>query len=257
MRYEVLGPLRMMGKDDYGSINARKSAVTLAVLLVCADQIVSIDRLVTEVWNEHTPRRTSAAVHVYISQLRKLLGACSATSAIDTVTPGYRLVLGSDELDLHAFQRLVALGRERERQGRDEDAVGLLESALGLWRGPALDGLRGGPVVDGFATWLEECRLECFEMMVEVKLRLGRHREVVAPLRRLIAEHPLRETFCRQLMLALYHADRAADALRQYQHTRRILVDELGLEPGRALREVHQAILADDVLPSVVPRRVA
>jgi SARP family transcriptional regulator, regulator of embCAB operon len=246
VRYEILGRLRVVDGENSYSITARKMAVALGVLLVRADQVVSVERLITEIWDERTPRRANAAVHVYISQLRKFLDTSHATSTIDTLQPGYRLGLRDDELDLHRFQYLVGAGQRRARQNRHEEAVDLLDRALALWRGPALDGLGGGTVVDGFATWLEESRLECTETLVESKLRLGRHREVVGFLYGLAAENPLRETFCRQLMLALYRSERPADALRQYHSTRRTLTEELGLEPGRALRELYHAILLED-----------
>ncbi|WP_241834635.1 AfsR/SARP family transcriptional regulator [Pseudofrankia asymbiotica] len=233
------------GEGAY-SISARKMAVTLAVLLIRADQVVSVDRLIAEIWDERAPRRANAAVHVYISQLRKFLDTRGAASIIDTVPPGYRLRLGADELDVLDFHRLMDAGRVAAHCERREEAIRHLDAALGLWGGPAFDGLRGGSVIDGYAIWLEESRLECLENLIECKLHVGRHREIVGLLNGLTAEHPLRETFCRQLMLALYRSERQADALRLYHRIRRALADELGLEPGRPLRELYHAILLED-----------
>jgi DNA-binding SARP family transcriptional activator len=156
------------------------------------------------------------------------------------------LRLGSDEYDFYCFQDLVSSGRDHARAQRYEEAVSCLSAALSLLRGPALDHARNGPIVEGFATWLSEARIECVEMLVDSRLMLGRHRELVGALYSLTAEYPLREVFYRQLMLALYRSERRADALQVYQSARRTLRDELGLEPGRVLREVHQAILSAD-----------
>src|SRR6185503_18952705 len=119
----------------------------------------------------------------------------------------------------------------------------------GLWRGPALGDLRAGPIVEGFVTWLAEARLECLEMLADSHLELGRHRELVGRLYSLTAEHPLREAFYRQLMLALYRSERQADALKVYQMARKTLNEELGLEPCRSVQDLQRAILtADDQL---------
>jgi DNA-binding SARP family transcriptional activator len=250
VRYEILGPLRVSDGNDSASISARKIEILLAVLLIRSDQVVATSQLITEVWGESAPRRATAALHVYISQLRKFLRRPSRRgSPIVTRPPGYLLRLGPDELDLHLFNQLVHQGRARAMAQRHMEASACLEAALSLWRGPALDDLRDGPIINGFATWLEEERLECIEMLVDSDLALGRHRQLVGRLYALIAEHPLREALYRQLMLALYRSERRADALKVYQTARETLKDELGLEPSRALRRLQQAILtADDQL---------
>lgn len=248
LRYEILGPLWVRGCPDGAVINARKIQLVLAMLLIRSEQIVPIDRLSAEIWGEHAPRRATATLQVYISQLRKMLHRPGATPIV-TRPPGYVLNLGADELDLHVFQRLVAQGRAHVRALQHEEAVACFESALGLWRGPALGGLRDSPAVDAFATSLEEARLECTEMLIDARLELGRHRGLTGLLYSLIAEHPLREVFYRQLMLALYRCDRQADALNVYRQARDTLNDDLGLEPCRALRDLHRSILlANDQL---------
>ncbi|MFE2410974.1 BTAD domain-containing putative transcriptional regulator [Kitasatospora sp. NPDC059408] len=247
MRYEILGPLRVLDGEDVLMVTAPKVEVLLATLLIRAGQVVSLDQLVTEVWNHNPPRRATDALYVYISQLRKLLGR-NGRKPIQTRAPGYRLVTEEGELDLHVFQRLVNEGRAAHRDGRHAAAADAFGAALALWQGPALDELRDGPVITGFVTWLEETRLECTEKMIESNLVLGRHREVVGMLYGLIADHPLHEAFYRQLMTALYRSERRGDALRVYRTARGALQDQLGLEPGRALRELQQSILlADDV----------
>ena len=242
MRYQVLGPLEVRGTTSGLVVKAHKIQQVLAILLIRSGQIVPVERLSSEVWGEGPPRRATATLQVYISQLRKLLhrpGKCP----IVTRPPGYLLSLDGDELDLHVFQRLVQRGRAQQKAARHEEAFSSFEAALGLWHGPALGGLRDSPAVDAFATWFEECRLECTEMLVDSGLALGSHRGLTGLLYTLIAEHPLREVFYRQLMLALYRSDRQADALGVYRQARSTLNDDLGLEPCRALRDLHRSIL--------------
>ncbi|WP_455712209.1 AfsR/SARP family transcriptional regulator [Streptomyces eurythermus] len=233
-------------------MNARKVEILFSVLLIRAEQVVSSKQLMGEIWGEDLPRRATAGLHVYISQLRKFLKRPGrSTSPVETRAPGYVLHIGDDEIDAHVFPRRVEEGRTLLRQGRYEEATRCFERALDLWRGPLLGpGGNGrdanGPIIDGFSTWLTETRLECQEMLAECRLHVGRHRETVGTLYALTAENPMRETFYRQLMLALYRSERQADALKVYQAARRTLKDELGLEPGRALQELQRAILAGD-----------
>jgi DNA-binding SARP family transcriptional activator len=250
LRYEILGPLRVRDEHGVAPINARKMQILLAVLIIRANEMVSIDQLTVEIWGQNSPRRPSAALHVYISQLRKLLGRSGGTAnPIVTRPPGYLLSAAPQELDLHLFGQLVQLGRTHAKEERHEQAVDCFDAALRLWRGPAMSTLRDSPTVNAFATWLEEIRLQCAEMLVESNMALGRHRDLVGFLYALTVEHPLREGFYRQLMLALYRAERQADALKVYRSARDTLRNELGLEPGRALRELQRAILlADDRL---------
>ncbi|POM23842.1 Regulatory protein AfsR [Actinomadura rubteroloni] len=245
MRYEILGSLRVA--DGEVTITAPKIEVVLATLLIRSGEVVSVDQLVTEVWGGEPPQRATAALYVYVSQLRKLLPRDeNGARPIETRSPGYVLHADEGQLDLHLFQRLVRESRAHVRAGRwDEARVGL-EDALGLARGSALATLPGGPVINGFARWVNEVRLECQETLGEMKLRLGRHREMVGVLSGLIREYPLHEPFYGQLMLALYRCDRRADALGVYQTARETLNRELGLDPGRGLREMQRSILAAD-----------
>lgn len=249
MRYEILGPLRVIDDGNAMFIGARKVEILLASLLIRADQVVSAEQLMTELWGERLPRRATAGVHVYVSELRKFLNRQGRPeSPVVTRPPGYMLTLGADELDFHAFQTLMNLGRRAARDQDDEEAVECFAEALALWRGPALADLGAGPIVSGFVTWLTEEQMECTELLMDTQLRLGCHRELVGRLYSLTAEHPLRESFYRQLMLALYRCERRADALTVYQSARRVLRDELGLEPCRALQEMQRAILSGDGL---------
>ncbi|MFI6024484.1 AfsR/SARP family transcriptional regulator [Amycolatopsis magusensis] len=249
MRYEILGRLRVVDDEGSTSLTARKMETLLAVLLGRADQVVTTDQLIAEIWGDRPPQRVNAALHVYISQLRKFLDRPGrSASPIVTRQQGYLLHLGEDTLDVNDFQRLVNRGREAAQRGRHEEAVAHFEGALSLWRGRALNDVQDGPILYWYVTWLEEARLECVEMLNDAYLVLSRHREVVGRLYVLTGEHPLRESFYRQLMLALFRSERQADALKVYQHARERLNAELGLEPCRPLRELQGAILRGDEL---------
>ncbi|TDC97988.1 AfsR/SARP family transcriptional regulator [Actinomadura sp. 7K507] len=247
MRYEVLGPLRVIDEGGSTSISARKVETVLTAMVIRADQVVALDQLITEVWDDAPPRRAMAGLHVYISQVRKFLARPGQEeNPVLTRPPGYLLRKGADDIDFHIFRRLADRGRACIRERRYEEAADALEQALGLWRGQTLGDVRTGPIVGGFVRWMTELRLECLEMLGDAYLRLGRHRELVGWLYSLVAENPLREVYYRQLMLALYRSDRKADALRVYQSARSTLREELGLEPCQALRDMQRAILSAD-----------
>ncbi|MEO3762706.1 AfsR/SARP family transcriptional regulator [Streptomyces sp. B8F3] len=247
MQYEILGPVRVVDSRGSRFVSAKKMQVLLVLLLIRARQVVSIDEAIAEIWGQNPPRRATAGIHVYISQLRKFLGEPgSRNNPILTRPPGYLLHLEDDEFDVDRFQELLHRGRRHLKEGRPEQAVTAFEDGLSLWRGPVLGDLCDGPIIAGFATWLEETRLEYLEWLIEAQLSLGLHRELIGRLSALTAEYPLRETFYRQLMLALCRSERQADALRTYQQARTRLNEELGLEPCRALRNLQQAILVAD-----------
>ncbi|MEO5874112.1 MAG: AfsR/SARP family transcriptional regulator [Streptosporangiaceae bacterium] len=246
MRYEIIGPLRAVDDEGEYAIRARKVEILLTVLLVRADQIVPIDQLMTEIWGGHPPRRALAGLHVYISQIRKFLHRPGqAQSPVTTRPPGYLLHLGDDELDYRCFERLVNQGRDRYRRRKYEQAATAFDNALALWSAP-VDAVCHGPILEGFQSWLSETHLECVEMLMDSRLMLGRHRELVSDLYQLTTEHPLREALHGQLMLALYRSGRQADALQVYRSTRRTINEELGLEPCRALQDLQQGILSSD-----------
>jgi len=247
MRYEILGSLRIVDRDEVYFIGAPKVEALLAVLLINSNQVVPVERLMMEIWGTAGPRRAAATLHVYVSQVRKLLRrAGHAENPIVTRQPGYLLRTSAGELDLDDFTRLVGLGRDCIRARRHEDARSAFQSALSLCRGPAIGDGCGGPIVNRFRTWLDEARLECTELLIESELTLGRHRETVGRLYSLTAENPFHETFYRQLMLALYRSERQADALRVYHDAQETLRGELGVEPCRGLRDLQQCILTAD-----------
>jgi DNA-binding SARP family transcriptional activator len=217
--------------------------VLLATLLIMPGRVISIDQLIAEIWPVSPPRRATAALHVYISQLRKFLDRPGLANPIVTRSPGYLFLFGDAETDLQNFQDLMAQGRDHVRAARHEAAVTCLQSALRLWRGSALSELRDGTIIRTFTAWLDQVRLECIEMLVSSSLMLGRHGEITPFLYSQLAEHPFNETFYQQLMVALYRSGRRAEALKVYMAARDSLQKELGLEPCRALRDLQHTIL--------------
>jgi DNA-binding SARP family transcriptional activator len=249
MRYELLGPLRIVTDQSVILIKAPKIETVLRVLLVRANQIVSTTQLISEIWGDRPPRRATAAVHVYISNIRSRLGMGNAGSTpITTRPPGYIMSLSPEDLDLTRFRRLARQGRRMMFDGLYEEASQAFDDALALWRAP-MGPVGEGPIMSGFCTAVEEIRLECVEHLVEASLRLGRHRSTVSELYQLVSEYPFHEAFHGQLMRALYESNRRAEALRVYSDLRRILNSELGLDPGPALRALQHAVLTDTVEP--------
>lgn len=247
MRYEILGPVRVINGDRYSTINARKIQVLLIILLSNANRFVSTDQIVSDIWGNRIPRRAIAGVYVYISQLRKALESVGGPDLrILTGPQGYLLRTEPGELDSETFLRDVEAGRAYAKEGSNERAAYAFENALAHWRGPLTWGSNCSSNVEAFETYLTETLMESREMLIDVQLELGCHRKLVGQLYTLVAEYPLRETFWRQLMLALYGSDRKADALRAYASARRVLLDELGLEPCQSLRQLHHRILLGD-----------
>lgn len=248
MRYELLGPLRVSDGRKFHSLSAPKMETTLAALLVKADRVVTKEQLAAELWGDRPPRSPSAVLHVYISQLRKFLADAGDQEgkAIVTKSSGYVLRLHGAGYDVADFQRAIDDGRMCLQPGRHEEALAHFEKAASMVRGLVLDGFTEGPILGSFAAWVEEERLYCLELAIEARTALGQHREIIGLLNGLINEYPLRESFYRQLMLALYRSERQADALKVFRSAQRVLKEELGVQPCTALRRLHQAILASD-----------
>jgi DNA-binding SARP family transcriptional activator len=240
MEFRILGPLEVADGDEVVRLAGSKQRALLAILLLNANQVVSSDRLIDELWGEQSPESERTALQVRMSQLRKALGAAGAL--IVTQPPGYVMRLEPQQLDLHRFERLV----EEADKAEPTVAAGKLREALGLWRGPALADFEYESFAQASIGRLEELRLAALEKRIEADLALGRHADLVAELEALVKEHPLRERLRAQLLLALYRCGRQADALAAYQDTRRVLVEEVGIEPSPPLRELEQAILRQD-----------
>lgn len=253
MRYQILGPLRIVREDAVHATGSAKVDALLGALLLRAGHIVPTSRLLTELWEDDPPRHCVTSLHVHISKLRKFLGNATGTREIlITRAPGYLLQIEPNHLDANVFLSLMKQARTELRRGFLAESRDLLESALALWRGPMLGGLPHGPIVSGSAISLEESRLQCAEMLAAIAVQLGRQDEAVGLLHAMLAENPVHEEFHRLLMLALYRSGRRAEALRAYQRARTALVEGLGMEPGRPLRTLHQAVLQEERVPALL-----
>ena len=238
MEFRILGPIEVVDHDRALALGGSRRRALLVLLLTSANEAVSADRLIDELWGSRPPRSAANALHYHVSRLRKTLG----TGRIVTREPGYLIRVGSDELDLLRFERLIA-----EANGaQPERAATLLREALGLWRGPALADLAHESFAQAEIRRLEELRLAALERRIEAELALGRHGELIPELDALVRDHPFREQLAALLMRALYAAGRQGDALTVYGETRRSLVDTLGIEPTPALQELQRAILRQD-----------
>jgi DNA-binding SARP family transcriptional activator len=246
MDFRILGPLEARNEGQAVEIGGGKRRALLALLLLHANETVSTDRLIDGLWGSSPPATAAKAVQVHVSALRKTLACAAGDGAVVTREHGYELQLDPDRLDAHRFERLVAEGRAALAAGRAADTANALDQALALWHGRPLADLAFEPFAQRESDRLEDLRVGAHEDRIEAKLALGCHAEVVGQLEQLVAEHPHRERLRAQLMLTLYRCERQAEALRAYQEARRTLVDELGIEPGRRLRELERAILAHD-----------
>jgi DNA-binding SARP family transcriptional activator len=227
VEFRILGPLEVVERGRALALGGPRQRTLLALLLTRANEVVSTDRLIHELWGTQPPSTAANTLQHHVSQLRRTL---APSEAIVTQQPGYLIRVGPDELDLLRFERLV----EEAQQARPDAAARLLRDALDLWHGPPLANIADESFLQTEILRLEELRLSAVERRVEADLALGRHGEVVGELEALVREHPFREGLRGQLMLALYGSGRQADALGVYRQTRRLLVDELGVEPSPA-----------------------
>jgi DNA-binding SARP family transcriptional activator len=246
MDFGILGPLEIRQDGTPLACRGTKQRLLLATLLLQPNEVVSSDRLIEALWGERPPATAQKALHVHVSQLRRVLAAGPDGERIVTRPPGYELRVADGDLDLQRFETTVAAARAASARGQVEQASALLHDALDLWRGTPLADLTFEQFLQPEIARLEELRLAALEDRVDADLALGRHLEMIGELEGLAAEHPLRERIQGQLMVALYRSGRQAEALEVYRDTRRRLVDELGLEPGRELKALEAAILGQD-----------
>jgi DNA-binding SARP family transcriptional activator len=243
LEFRILGPLEVVTEHGSVRLGGPRQRATLAILLLNANRVVSVDRLADQLYAGAPPVTAVTQVQRQISELRRTLGSASA---IETRAPGYILHVAPQQLDLARFER-AAGGAVRALQRDDaKTAADLLRTALELWRGPPLADLAYEPFAATSIDRLEEIRLAALEQRIDADLRLGRHADLVGDLEELVAAEPHREHYCAQLMLALYRSGRQADALAVYRRTRAMLVEEFGIEPTAALRELERAILTQD-----------
>lgn len=244
MTFGLLGPLAVSRLGRAVNVTAGRQRAVLAALLFSPGQVLGWDDLAEVLWGEQLPPSARVAVQNYVMRLRKALG--EGASRISTLPGGYAIEVAPGELDLHRARELLAAAREAAAAAEWQRAADKAGQALALWRGrPLADvpsetlSLREGPR-------LAELRLQALELRIDAELQLGDHAAAIGELRRLAVAHPLRERFHELLMLALYRDGRRADALAAYQAARRVLVAELGVEPGEELRRLQRRILASD-----------
>ncbi|MFI9557941.1 AfsR/SARP family transcriptional regulator [Nonomuraea endophytica] len=255
-RFGILGPLEVAVGDRPVHVGGPRPQAVLATLLLHSGQTVSTGRLVDLVWEDAPPSSVRGQVAAAISALRGALRKAGGDPAlIETVAGGYR-VPRTLALDALTVEQGLAAARQEAAGGRTGQAAAMFRAMLKLWRGPVLGGITSSALLNAASRW-EELRLAALEECVELELDLGHHRELTAELRSFVGEHPLRERARAQLMLSLSRSGRQADALAVYDEGRRLMVDELGLEPGPRLREVHNMILLEDPVTREPEREVA
>ncbi|HUE97313.1 MAG TPA: BTAD domain-containing putative transcriptional regulator, partial [Longimicrobiaceae bacterium] len=246
MEVHILGPTEVVDGGAPVPLPTGRARSLLGLLTLKAGEVVSVDRLIDELWGESPPPTVETALQGLVSNLRKRLephrGRGEPPAILLTRPPGYLLDLGSEQVDSNRFRRMVAQAAEAP----PERAAQLLRRALALWRGPALADFVYEPFAQAEIAELEELRLATVEKRIEADLGVGRHREVVGELEALVAEHPLREGLRGLLMLALYRSGRQTEALRVYAEYRSTLIDEMGLDPGPSLQHLEGSILRQD-----------
>jgi DNA-binding SARP family transcriptional activator len=238
----LLGSVEVGRATERSSVPGAKLQALVAVLALSAPHPVASDRLIDEIWVEQHPANPANALQAQISQLRRVLG----TEMVARRAPGYVLVVEPDDVDAFRMERLVRDGREAASRGDQHGAAERYRAALSLVRGHPLAGLMDHPFAREAAARLTELVLAAHEGLADAQLNTGRHAEVVASLVDLVGAHPLRERFRAQLILALYRCGRQAEALREYQDARAVLVEELGVDPGPELQALERAVLAHD-----------
>ncbi|MEV4611556.1 BTAD domain-containing putative transcriptional regulator [Kitasatospora sp. NPDC049258] len=243
--FRVLGPLEVSGGLGAVSVAPGRQEIVLGALVLELNRVVETASLVDAIWAHHPPKTARAQVQICISRLRKGLADARVGATIETRAHGYLLRAPEDATDAGRFRRLVAEAHALARDGLKLPAVQTLRSAMGLWRGRCLAGVPS-EVLAGTAAQLDESHLEAVETCMRLLLELGRHEHLVGELMQLVAGHPLRERLRGHLMVALYRSGRQAEALETYHQGRALLTEELGLDPGRELRDLAQAILTDD-----------
>jgi DNA-binding SARP family transcriptional activator len=245
VEFRILGPLEVLEDGRPLALGRLKERAVLSVLLLHANEFVSRDRLIDELWGTSPPPTARKAVNVHISRLRQTL-MCNGHDPIATAEGGYRLAVDPAQFDAERVRILITQARGCIADGDSATASRLLREALALWRGSTLTGIHLESFGRDEVAQLDELRLAALMDRIDCDLALARHEQVLGELSLLVREHPLRERLRAQQMLALYRADRQAEALDAYSDARRTLVDDLGIEPSEALQRLQQAILRHD-----------
>ncbi|MFG2118870.1 BTAD domain-containing putative transcriptional regulator [Streptomyces sp. NPDC048710] len=248
LKFSILGALQIRTVSGPAEISGDLQRTLVQTLLISEGQSVSGESLVEEMWGDAVPDNQANALQAHVSRLRRRLRSLEPGRSGSRVTihpSGYRLLVTEGELDAAEFVRTVRQAESASPQDAERTAR-LLGGALAQWRGPVFGGFAGGTLCQLAGARYEEYRMRAMELRFDAELRLGRHAAVLAELTEAHTNHPLRERFCEQLMIALYGSGRQADALDVFRRMRRHLDDELGIQPSPALRQVESAILCHD-----------
>ena len=241
MTFRLLGPLEVSARETLIAVPGGRARAVLALLLLNANAVVSLEQIVDAVWGNCPPATVRTQVQVRVSLLRRLLALVGGAS-IRTHPAGYRLTVDPGRIDLAVFTELARAGRAALAQRRPADAAHALHRALALWRGAALGGVRA-PFASSTVVQLEEQRLSAFADRVTADLELGRHDEVIPALHALLVERPFLELPRAQLIMAMHRTGRRGDALAVYQEGCRLLREELGVDPGPELTRAHRQLM--------------
>jgi DNA-binding SARP family transcriptional activator len=245
MRFRLLGPLEIRAGEDWRGIGAPKWRSVLATLLIHPGQIVSAGTLINEVWGDAPPARAANLTSIYVLRLRRLMDDEDSRLLV-TRAPGYQLLLTPSDTDALVFEAMVRDGRRALAAGDPAGAASQLTESLALWHGPPLADVPPTPLVEAEAERLAELHLGALELRITAELACGDHAQAVAEIRRLLADHPLREGLWLLLMQALDGAGRHAEALEVYGRARDAISEQLGVDPGAELRQLHAELLAKD-----------
>ena len=250
IRYRVLGTLELRDGTQWIGLQRTKWRTLLAVLLCDENQVFSADRLIEQLWGDEPPQTASKLLQGYVSHLRRILGDAAGQLLVTHMqgyrAHGYQLIVRPGELDSHRFEQLVDGGRAALDAAEHEVASALIDEALSQWRGEPFADVPMAPAVQAKTARLHNTRLQAQEIRVEAEMRRGRHNAVIGELEALIAEYPFHEGFRAHHMMALYRAGRQAEAFETYHDVRRLLVEELGVEPSPSLQILQQRILTAD-----------
>jgi DNA-binding SARP family transcriptional activator len=246
--FNVLGPLEILNGDRVCTPSPPKVRSVLALLLLCANRDVLVESIIQELWGDESLKSAVTTVQTYIYHLRKVFAQerleTPGRKILISRARGYVLRVEEGQLDAEVFQSLVREGRRHMANGRPDLGGKALRRALALWRGPALADVTLGRALEAHVIHLEEQRIRALELRIQADMELGQHRELVGELRFLVATNPLNEWFHRQLIWTLGHCGRRSEALQAYQHLRRTLNEELGLDPSPDLQRLHQEVLS-------------
>ncbi|MBE1530495.1 AfsR/SARP family transcriptional regulator [Actinomadura algeriensis] len=252
MHFKTLGTLEASDGHTMLTPSAPKQRSVLCLLLTTPNEVVSTGAFFEELWDNDPPASAQTTLQTYVYQLRKRFGAgdpvWAAENMLVTRHGGYTLLTPEDGIDVTRFETLVAAGRSALDGGRLELASRTLRAALALWRGPALVDVTAGPRLETHRVRLEEARIHAIKMKIKAEMTMGNQQQVVGELRELVATYPLNEWFHHQLMLALSRTGRRQEALEVYHNLRRVLIDELGIEPNYDMRDLQQGILCADAV---------